>query len=1014
MIPIRLRLRNFLSYGEEIDPLDFTAIKLACLSGRNGHGKSALLDAVCWALWGEARKAGYSRTPDADLLRQGAEEMAVEFTFSLEGREYQVAREFVQRKRSTSKLEFRARADGGDDYIVLTENNKSKTQQRIIDTLGLDYKTFVNSSFLKQGRADEFTRQSPKDRKEILSKILGLDYYAKLLEEARQRLIAARAERKALEEALENIEEELAREADIQTQENELKTQLQEKERSLDTVREERKTIQQQIAQLQLIHDRTQREFEEEKTILKQIEDFDSREKVLLTEKRQAVDLTDREEEIHLAHQRCEAVGAELKDLIETERNYKVLEEQKKDLETRIESQKSEIRVRLTALQTEREHLERDMEECRTLLGRKEVIERDYALFQETAGERKHLEALRPKYDKLQTSLLDVEKQIEHERQAISERIAELRGSTKDLDTIRGKIEDAKKQFTRLPALEDEHKRLQRELDEIVEEGNANNTSMDVDKDGIKRCRISVLDLQERQALLLKGDTQACPLCGQDLDCSGHQEIEKRLQTDIETAERDSKRLEKQVEEKEKSRQTLGQRYKDRKPQLETVEKERNELQHQQKQFGELEDEYRRLQIMQKELEDLLQKLDQGIFATENKKQAEIFQQRLKDLGYDPDRHAEVTQSLQDQQIFQTEWNRLQETGKKLEEKQKRTDELVPDIERLTLQLETSDFAQPERDRLVTLLSEMKPLEKELARRKALQDEQEQLKNAPAEWQNLCRAKERLPEIENELGRIGDGKVQSQKRLNRILEDRRDAKPALRELEENRNKLERKESQRKELEYVRNQLQMSLGGVVEKLKKRRDERKTKRERLTDVICDERHYDILRKAFSRDGIPAMIVDESLPELQHDANRLLSRLTDGRCSVAFESQREKKSGGFGETLDIKIGDEIGTRDYEMFSGGEAFRADLAIRIALSQLLCRRAGSKLQLLVIDEGFGTQDSEGLGLIVDAINEIQDEFEKVLVVTHLDELKDQFMTRIEVTKEPGIGSRFDVVHTGC
>ena len=117
---------------------------------------------------------------------------------------------------------------------------------------------------------------------------------------------------------------------------------------------------------------------------------------------------------------------------------------------------------------------------------------------------------------------------------------------------------------------------------------------------------------------------------------------------------------------------------------------------------------------------------------------------------------------------------------------------------------------------------------------------------------------------------------------------------------------------------------------------------------------------------------------------------------------------------ETLDIKISDEIGTRDYEMFSGGEAFRADLAIRIALSQLLCRRAGSKLQLLVIDEGFGTQDSEGLGHIVDAINDIQDEFEKVLVVTHLDELKDQFMTRIEVTKEPGIGSRFDIVHTAC
>ena len=82
MIPIRLRLMNFLSYGEDVDPLDFTPFRVACLSGRNGHGKSALLDAMTWAIWGEARKASYSRTPDADLLRINAEHMEVEFSFT--------------------------------------------------------------------------------------------------------------------------------------------------------------------------------------------------------------------------------------------------------------------------------------------------------------------------------------------------------------------------------------------------------------------------------------------------------------------------------------------------------------------------------------------------------------------------------------------------------------------------------------------------------------------------------------------------------------------------------------------------------------------------------------------------------------------------------------------------------------------------------------------------------------------------------------------------------------------
>jgi exonuclease SbcC len=85
--------------------------------------------------------------------------------------------------------------------------------------------------------------------------------------------------------------------------------------------------------------------------------------------------------------------------------------------------------------------------------------------------------------------------------------------------------------------------------------------------------------------------------------------------------------------------------------------------------------------------------------------------------------------------------------------------------------------------------------------------------------------------------------------------------------------------------------------------------------------------------------------------------------------------------------------------MFSGGEAFRINFAIRIALSRLLARRAGAPLPTLIIDEGFGTQDSTGMEKLKEAINSIQGDFEKILVITHMDELKDAFPTRIDVTK---------------
>ena len=117
------------------------------------------------------------------------------------------------------------------------------------------------------------------------------------------------------------------------------------------------------------------------------------------------------------------------------------------------------------------------------------------------------------------------------------------------------------------------------------------------------------------------------------------------------------------------------------------------------------------------------------------------------------------------------------------------------------------------------------------------------------------------------------------------------------------------------------------------------------------------------------------------------------------VTQESYKDDKRKDLKETLDIKIKDSAGARDYEMYSGGEAFRVNFAIRLALSEVLAQRAGARLQTLVIDEGFGSQDALGKQRLVEAINMVAHDFAKILVITHIDELKDSFPTRIEVEK---------------
>src|SRR5438270_12871008 len=174
MIPLALSLRNFMSYAEATEPLSFEGIHVAVLAGDNGHGKSALLDAITWALWGRAR----GRSVD-ELIHAGASEMEVEFEFELDERRYRVIRKRQRRGKSGySDLQFAVLADGG--YKPLTERSVGETERLIERTLRMSYETFTNSSFIQQGKADSFTTNSPAERKRILAEILELSYYDEL------------------------------------------------------------------------------------------------------------------------------------------------------------------------------------------------------------------------------------------------------------------------------------------------------------------------------------------------------------------------------------------------------------------------------------------------------------------------------------------------------------------------------------------------------------------------------------------------------------------------------------------------------------------------------------------------------------------------------------------------------------------------------------------------------------------------------------------------------------------
>lgn len=340
----------------------------------------------------------------------------------------------------------------------------------------------------------------------------------------------------------------------------------------------------------------------------------------------------------------------------------------------------------------------------------------------------------------------------------------------------------------------------------------------------------------------------------------------------------------------------------------------------------------------------------------------------------------------------------------------------APKIKALEERLKERKFAQGVRDQETAISLEMEKLGYDAALHESYRKREQASRDAEQKHQAALIAASRLEALRGEIA---------------ILRSQHQA--GLDEIEMLNSKLETLENQHqqaasqapdldeveghlKELIAMENQQRTVVGGAMQLLAviETQKERKQKiHDDLADLSREQTNFLLLEKAFGRDGVQTLIMEEALPQMQAQANDILRKLSSGSMSVRFETEREykdKKRDDKMQVLDILISDAEGVqRPYDLFSGGEAFRINFAIRLALSKVLAQRAGARLQMLVIDEGFGSQDAEGRQKLIEAINLIRPDFKKILVITHLEELKDAFPARIEVSKTRK-GSQVEVI----
>ncbi len=848
MRPVQLQLRNFLSYGENVPPLRFDGLHVVCLSGPNGHGKSALLDAMTWALWGKAR----SRSDD-DLIRHGQTEMLVDFEFLLDDRRYRVRRErIVKGKRGQSVLEFFVWDEDNRRWRSLSEPSKRETQRRIIETLRLDYETFINSAYLKQGRADEFTTRTSAERKRVLAEILHLDQYEVLEQRAKERARQAEQEIQILQREIRNVEEEIVRE-------DALRQELSQAERALAAL----------------------------------------------------------EKEVEAAEAREQALRVQVEALRRLQKDVQRQRSRVADLQAEIEQADADITGLQTRIRALRERLER----------REEIIAR-YEELTRLREENQRWDALLREQSRLQQSLQRAQEALAGERLKVERRAAELearvnelRKQSQPLSALRERLQEAAEHLAELERLDSEVQAFREHIAALQEE----HVTL---REHLRRLKEDMEEIKARIEQLEGARGQPnCPLCGQPLseEHIAHMvDTLRRQGQELAAAYRAGReRLKSLEEERQQAQQTLHAK--------EAALKERVRWQ---RRHAQLEDNVRQaqraaeeLQSVQAQLAEIRQTLEAQAFAPDLVQRVAEIQAQLRALGYDEKAHEHVRQRLSELVAVESLYHGLSSL-----------DEQVRDLE------QRLEAARERRERWQATLE---------AEKRVLMDMEERLTQLPdlqQQWRAQVAQVDRLSEEER---RARDRVVSLRQHLSTI------------------------EHQKDRLQELREQLQSHQEemGI---------------------------YQELAKAFGKNGLQAMIIEAVLPEIESEANRILSRMTDGRMSIRLKTQRERRSGeGAIETLDIEIADNMGVRPYELFSGGEAFRINFALRVALSKLLARRAGASLRTLFIDEGFGSQDSEGRLRLVEAINTIQEDFDLIVVITHIEELKEAFPVRIEVFKGP-------------
>jgi len=1031
MVPTRLTLSNFMCYradaAGEAPSLNFEGLHVVCLAGENGAGKSALLDAITWALWGEARM------PDDDMIAQGLSEMFVELEFQLGEQAYRVRR--ARQRGGTGKRGGQAvgksqldlQVQSEQSWRTLSELKIGETQARIDDLLRMSYQTFINASFLLQGRADEFTSRPPGERKKILAEILDLGEYDVLEARAKERA-------KSLDDRLKGLRGEIEQLRESASQLPFWAGQVEQAERKAAHQRAEAATAEQERTAAQARLAELAQQAERRKELLRRLEALraeQARREDELVKLRAALALAAallaRRAEIASGLAALAAARAALERLDTLRDQHEVLSRRQIELREQFGAAKSELREQLRTAEARLDDLDKRG-------ARRDPLARDIAALAELlaalaplAAEREaradeargldqraaQVDALLRRRDALvgqiklrKDSLVATREQRRTLLERLEQQLAEAARWRGDLEAARADhatLAVAEGQLAELRARE------QAELEHVSERRAACSTA-----------HAEAEKLKRNKALLDDG-ADACPVCGSALGAGGVAEVHRHYDDELETLRAaysaakqavgaGDTRLKQTRAAIAGNEQAIGALRRSA-ARVEPLERQMQQAAVWQAEADMVRAEHETLRAQiaaeefepaaQAELALLLRELAPLGEPQELAQQRKIVEERLRELE----------RRLQERGQLEGKRHAYGEELARIEADLATRPALAAAVDEQRRVIESNDFAHAVCDEGQQVRAAIKALGYGAEAREQAREQARELRRWEDDDRALAMAEQGYARDTTILEQTEALRARDGEELERLTRDDALLVEALRELPNAQARVRQADEALRERQLALQVAQKELGERQAYLRSAQ----AAADKLERLAADEsalrdRHglYAELAEAFGKKGVQAMLIDSAIPQIEDEANRLLGRMTDNQMHLSLDTQRDTKKGDTVETLEIKIADALGTRAYDAFSGGEATRVNFAVRIALSRLLARRAGARLETLVIDEGFGSLDATGRERMVEAITSVQDDFKRIVVITHIDELKERFPAQIEVIKTPA-GSRWEL-----